>query len=242
MRRKCSMNYLAHGWRFTHDPYFLAGTAVPDWLCVADRGVRVRSKRAAEWVDDGDANRAAVARGICQHHADDRWFHETRAFAELSLDFSRQIRDVLPAEEGFRPWFLGHILVELLLDAVIIEQQPERLTAYYRALADVETAVVEGTVNRIAARATDRLAAFISLFCSERFLCDYTDDGKLLVRLNQVMRRVRLPALPATFVELLPTMRDEVRNRKVGLLGGGDVAAGVKDLNRGVAETQRIVE
>ena len=30
-----SMNYLAHGYRFTEDPLFLAGTAVPDWLRVA---------------------------------------------------------------------------------------------------------------------------------------------------------------------------------------------------------------
>ncbi|MEX2141248.1 MAG: hypothetical protein WD894_18430 [Pirellulales bacterium] len=232
------MNYLAHGWRFTHDPYFLAGTAVPDWLCVADRGVRVRSKRAAEWTDGCDAETAAVARGICRHHADDRWFHQTRAFAELSLGFSRRTHDALPADEGFRPWFLGHILVELLLDAALIEQRPERLTAYYAALAEVDGAVVEAAVNRIALQPAQRLSNFISLFCRARFLYDYTDDGKLLVRLNQVMQRVRLPALPASFVELLPAMRDEVRNRQIELLDAEQVAAGVKDLNRGVAETQ----
>jgi hypothetical protein len=213
------MNYLAHGWRFTHDPYFLAGTAVPDWLCVADRGVRVRSKRAAEWIENSDSEIAAVARGICQHHADDHWFHETRAFAELSLDFSRRIRGALAADEGYRPWFLGHILVELLLDAALFEQQPERLAAYYAALAEVEGAVVEIAVNQIALRPAQRLGDFIRLFCSERFLYDYVDDGKLLMRLNQVMRRVRLPVLPLSFVELLPAMRDAVRRRQVELCG-----------------------
>jgi hypothetical protein len=218
------MNYLAHGWRFTDDPYFLAGTAVPDWLCVADRGVRVRSKRAAEWTGDCDVETAAVARGICQHHADDRWFHETRSFAELSLDFSRRIRAVLPADEGFRPWFVGHILVELLLDAALIEQSPDRLTAYYAALQDVDASVVQCAVNRMAARPTDRLACFVSLFCRERFLYDYADDGKLLVRLNQVMQRVRLPELPLSFVELFPAMRDDVRQRVVELCGESRVA------------------
>ena len=33
------MNYFAHGVRFLEDPYFLAGTAVPDWLSVVDRRV-----------------------------------------------------------------------------------------------------------------------------------------------------------------------------------------------------------
>ncbi len=214
------MNYLAHGWRFTHDPYFLAGTAVPDWLCVADRVVRVRSKRAAEWIDNTDSEIAAVARGICQHHADDRWFHGTRAFAELSLEFSRRIRTVLPADEGFRPWFLGHILVELLLDAALIEQHPELLRTYYAAIAQVDEAVVQRVVNHIASSATDRLAGFISLFCRERFLYDYTDDGKLLIRLNQVMRRARLPSLPASCVDILSAMRDAVGQRRTELLEG----------------------
>jgi hypothetical protein len=208
------MNYLAHGWKFTDDPYFLAGTAAPDWLCAIDRRVRVRSKNAAIWTNDLDSKMSAFVRGICRHHADDRWFHESRAFVDLSLDFSSQIGRALPNDEGFRPWFLGHILVELFLDAALVEERPERLTAYYRALAEVDATAIEAAVNRIAARPTDRLAGFISLFCRDRFLWDYTDDGKLLVRLNQVMRRVRLPELPVSFVELLPAMRRAVRKRR----------------------------
>ena len=208
------MNYLAHGWQFTDDPFFLAGTATPDWLCVVDRRVRVRSKCAAVWIGDKDPMLSAFARGICRHHADDRWFHQSRAFVELSLDFSSRIRRALPADEALRPWFLGHILVELLLDAALVEERPQRLTAYYGTLAMIDVEDIQAAVNRIAARPTDRLAGFISLFCRERFLWDYSDDGKLLVRLNQVMRRVRLPAIPGSFVELLPTMRSAVRQRQ----------------------------
>ena len=55
------MNYLAHGWRFANDPYFLAGTAAPDWLSVIDRKTRLRSRKAAGCVDDADPVLAAVA-------------------------------------------------------------------------------------------------------------------------------------------------------------------------------------
>jgi hypothetical protein len=225
------MNYLAHGWRFVDDPYFLAGTAVPDWLCVADRGVRVRSKHAAQWTADEDPVVAALARGVCQHHADDRWFHESRAFTELSLDFSARIRRALVAEEGLRPWFLGHILVEILLDAVLVEQHIGRLEAYYRAMDQIDPSLVEKTVNHIAPHPTARLAEFICTFRSARFLWDYADDGKLLVRLNQVMRRTRLRALPASFGELLPRMRFAVRERGDELLAAptvGSVASKVR--------------
>ena len=213
------MNYFAHGWRFTDDPYFLAGTAVPDWLCAADRGVRVRSKQAMIRIEDSDSATAAIARGICQHHADDRWFHDSRAFVELSLDFSARIRQALPGEEGLRSWFLGHILVEILLDAALIEEDPERLKNYYAALDDIEPVVVEATVNRIASRRAKQLTQFIGLFRRERFLWDYAQDEKLCARLNQVMRRVGLPSLLPSFAELLPEMREAVRQRKSELLG-----------------------
>src|SRR5436305_361121 len=105
------MNYFAHGRHFLDDPYFLAGTAVPDWLNVVDRRVRVRSKHASLHTGSSDPLVARVAAGIVQHCHDDDWFHRTRAFAELSLEFCQMLRAILPEDDGFRPHFVGHILV-----------------------------------------------------------------------------------------------------------------------------------
>lgn len=212
------MNYFAHGRHFIDDPYYLAGTAVPDWLNVVDRRVRVRNRNAAPHVPAADARLAAVAAGIVQHCHDDDWFHQTRAFAELSLDICRQLRDVLPADDGFRPHFLGHILVELLLDAELIRDDPARLDAYYVALEGIEPQVVEEAVSTIAGRAVANLAAFIPLFSRERFLWDYGDDGKLLFRVNQVMRRVGLPLLPPEVADIFAKARGAVAQRKAELL------------------------
>jgi len=212
------MNYFAHGRRFIDDPYFLAGTAVPDWLGVVDRRVRVRAQQAQLHVDSPDARRAHVAAGIVQHHQDDGWFHATRAFAELSLELCRMLRERLPGDEGFRPHFLGHILVEILLDATLIAEEPGRLEEYYAAIESVDGQSVEDAVAAISGRPARNLATFIGLFSRERFLSDYLDDGKLLFRLNQVMRRVRLPLLPATLAETLSTARAMVSRRRDELL------------------------
>lgn len=212
------MNYLAHGYRFTDEPHFLAGTAAPDWLSVIDRKMRLRSKHAAQFVEDADPQLAALARGIVQHHRDDEWFHQTTAFNELNLQFAVAIRDALPADDGFRPSFLGHILVELLLDAVLFEEEPARLDRYYAALAAIESVNVQTMINRLATRTSDRIVMLIPRFVSERFLADYSDDGRLLVRLNHVMRRVNLPQLPPKIAELFPAMRQQVRRRRSELL------------------------
>ncbi len=214
------MNYFAHGCRFLDDPYMLAGTAAPDWLSVADRGVRARSVRAAPLVRHDDRCVAAVARGVVQHHHDDAWFHQSDAFNELSWQLTQSCRAALPKDEGFRPSFLGHILVELLLDSALIAADPRRLDRYYTAMQSVEPLVVERAVNQIAAVPTKRLAWFIKRFCQERFLYDYADDAKLLFRLNQVMRRVRLAALPDAFCSVLESARELVTPRAEELLAG----------------------
>ena len=237
------MNYLAHGWRFASQPYFLAGTAAPDWLSVIDRKVRLRAKVAAQFAADANPHLAEFARGVVQHHADDAWFHATPAFNELCLAFAVEVRAALPGDEGFRPSFLGHILVELLLDAALSEEDPRRLDDYYAALARVEPDVVERAVRQLASgvrqhskgsgwpseleahREADasrspisRITTLIPRFLLERFLYDYLDDGKLLTRLNHVMRRVGLPPLPDSLSGLFPSMRQRVRERQGELL------------------------
>ena len=60
----------------------------------------------------------------------------------------------------------------------------------------------------------------IFLFCRERILWDYGQDDKLLLRMNQVMRRVGFPPLPEGVQELLPAARQLVRRRQHELLEG----------------------
>jgi hypothetical protein len=213
-----TMNYLAHGRRFTHDPYYLAGTAAPDWLSVIDRRMRLRSKTVVHFADDADPQRAAFARGVLQHHADDDWFHQQRAFVELSLQFTLQIRDLLAPDDGFRPSFVGHILVELLLDACLDEDDPQLLPAYYAALQELDPLLLQQHINSLATKQTELLVTFIPRFQTEHFLADYRNDERLLHRLNQVMRRAKLPPLPESFLQILPTARKKVREQISELL------------------------
>ena len=212
------MNYFAHGRRFLEDPCFLAGTSIPDWMNVVDRKARLRSKQAAPFVNDEDPQLAAVAAGVVQHHHDDDWFHQTRAFVELNLQLLTEIRQCLVADTTMRPRFLAHILVELLLDAALIEEDPPLLDRYYEVMDSIDGQLVQAAFNPMSSRPVSGLGKFIGLFSAERFLYDYTDDGKLLRRLNQVMRRVKLPLLPDETCDLLKTVRPLVRNRKEDLL------------------------
>jgi hypothetical protein len=222
------MNYIAHALPFLDRPYFVAGTSVPDWLSVIDRKMRVRSRTAQTLVKDEDPRVADVAQGIIRHHDDDRWFHQTRAFAELTLQLTAAVRQVLPQDDGFRPSFLGHILVEILLDAALIVGSPDRLAAYYEALRSIDPQLVGRVVNQLATRPSDLWPVFIPRFCAEPFLYDYLEDAKLLSRLNRVMRRIQLPMLPDEFLTILPSARHAVGCRCQELLAAPRPAEGRK--------------
>ncbi len=212
------MNYFAHGFRFEDRPWFLAGTAVPDWLSVADRKVRLRAREVAPSADGTGSPQAELAAGVLWHLEDDRWFHHTPAFIETSGELTRLYRQALGADNGFRPGFLGHVSTELLLDALLIEAHPRRLDAYYEALGQIDPEVVQRAVNAMARDFTSRLASFIPRFRRSQFLRDYTDPGRLLVRLNQVMRRIKLSRLPPRAEEVLRAARPIVRRRMGELL------------------------
>ncbi|MCA9083249.1 MAG: hypothetical protein KDA81_04295 [Planctomycetaceae bacterium] len=205
------MNYLAHGFRFLDNPLFLAGTAVPDWLSVVDRKARARRKLVQPIVSASDCRHTRdLGRGILQHHTDDDAFHRSETFQVLEARLSRRFREIMPDPFDHRPGFLGHIIIELLLDATLAHQNPHLLDQYYAALAQIDAAFVEQTVNQMVTRPTDQLGWFIHRFHEERFLYDYSDDIRLLRRLNQVMKRVHLPEISDDAILIISKSRIDV--------------------------------
>lgn len=214
------MNYFAHALPFLEgDAYFLAGTAVPDWMAVADRPVRVRGKFAGPLAErTTDPRIRSVARGTLQHLRDDDWFHGTRGFAEITGELGRRFREALGPDDPMRCNFLGHVVTELLLDSALIERQPGLLDRYYQRISEIDPGVVESAVNQMSRGETQRLRLFIPLFIRERFLYDYAADAPLLSRLNRVLERVKLTPLPDAAVAVLSTGREVVRRRVADLL------------------------
>ncbi|WP_437205408.1 hypothetical protein [Planctomicrobium sp. SH664] len=212
------MNYFAHALPHLDRPYFLAGLAVPDWLSVLDRQCRVRRRVLNERIPTLTGEELELARGILRHLDDDQWFHNSSAFYDVSGGITADFREVLGTAEEWHCGFLGHIVLELLIDATLIEDQPQAIHEYYRVMQNVDTLRVEQGVRSLATRDPVELGRFIELYLRERFLEDYTSDTLLLKRLNQVMRRVGLRLLPPDSVAVFRSARLRVRQQIDALL------------------------
>ncbi len=201
------MNYFAHGVRFVDDPYLLAGTALPDWLSVVRRRVRIRMRHLPDGKARGRGPVGRLTEGIRQHLHDDDWFHRTEGFLVVSERLSRLTAEfadaVMVESDRLRPGFLGHLLTEMLLDSVLIERFPSRLESYYRALRAIDPCVVRDAFPAWGWPPVFAMTAWIPLFVNEAILYDYLEPPTLLYRVNQVMRRVGQPLLPDPFAEVL---------------------------------------
>ncbi|MCC9656054.1 hypothetical protein [Rhodopirellula halodulae] len=212
------MNFLCHALPYLDQPVMAVATGIPDFLSVIDRKIRARGKMAALHLKADDEVLRDVARGVVAHVEDDRWFHGGETFARMNLEFAVQLRDLLPGDAGFRPSFVGHILIEMLLDANVMEQHAGLADRYYSLFDEVPMQQVSDAVQTIAENRTDKIPATLQRFASTRFLYDYLDDDTLLFRLNQVMARVGLAELPKAVGDWLPSARLEVRRNHTRLL------------------------
>lgn len=218
------MNCFTHALPFLDDPYYAVGSCIPDWLSAVDRKVRTREKLALPYVEDTDPIVASLAKGVIQHHRDDDWFHQTHAFADLSMRFSLEIRDCLDGEAGFRAGLMGHIVIELMLDAYLDAKFPGKLEELYKGVATVDPKVVQSTVNLFAKRDTENLVRYIEGFLRERYIFDYADDQRLLYRVNRVFARVKLEPFEDQLNEWLPTARVRVYEQASDLLANYPIA------------------
>lgn len=214
------MNYLSHAVRFLDDPYFVGGVATPDWLRILGRH-RATSKATQQFLDLYERQLSAQAvsfcHGVLQHHRDDDIFHGNPIFLHLNVELAKSLReeyigfvDSIDDEPSMKVNFIAHLVIELLLDANLIEQDPNIPRVYYRQIDRLNTELIQEQLSRIMRRPVTDLNRLIRRFSAERFLYDYLDDRKLLIRVNQVLHRIGLAKLSPNALPWLKRSRDVV--------------------------------
>jgi hypothetical protein len=205
------LNYLAHSLPFVDDddvlgPWRVAGTSLPDWLRVVDRQARLRPAVLALAPRD-DPRFVAMIEGAQRHHDDDLRFHSDDAFDALSHELAAEIRGRFPDQ---RASALGHVLVEMLVDAALMQQRPGLLDRFYAQVDVVDDDVVGRFVRAATGRPVDHAELFLQRFKKSRFLAYYATDPGLRDCLQGVWTRTGIGALPDGFVDVVGAARVRV--------------------------------
>lgn len=213
---KSGMNFLAHALLHLDDPWVVAGTSLPDWLRVVQRGARLPPARlsALALADGTPAHRLRA--GVLRHHEDDRRFHADPGFEALTHELTLALRALSP-DPRFRASTLGHISVEILVDASLLESHPGSGERYYQAIASLEPDELGRAASTLAGTELPRLPELQRRFLQARFILDYASDEGVCGALDAVLRRTGLPPTPPGTRAAIERARPQVRHLTAAL-------------------------
>ncbi len=170
------MNFLSHDYVLPPGAPALTrvGSALPDlWSVLARRPLPLVVQRRLEVTPGQDA--IALAKGIRSHLAADAAFHGHPVFRERVAWLAPRIE---PVWQGLRHASLAaHVLVEMVLDAWIVEREPARLDDYYACFSPLQNRTAAMLSASDAPMETEVMAV-LDRFSGTQFLRDYaTPEG-----------------------------------------------------------------
>ncbi len=168
-------------------PAYAVGTALPDLLPLAEHRVRFRSTQLMA----GTGFEAALRAGVSAHLASDTAFHKTAAFGEASAEVGRMLAETAFDGIRVRKFFVAHVLTELVLDALLLREDPALADRFYGAFNAADFAETTRWTEAVTDRALPRLPAVLTRFGSSQYLREYIADEGVATGLSNTCRRAR---------------------------------------------------
>ncbi|MGN6394917.1 MAG: ACP phosphodiesterase [Mucilaginibacter sp.] len=181
------MNFLSHFYfdRDFDDCYHILGTVLPDLLKNADKTIVLHPEKLHH--TDNQIN--SIIAGWNKHLEVDRYFHSSVFFLEHSHRLKLLLR---PAIEGspVKPFFLGHIAIELILDNLLLTTGKVAADNFYDHLSGCEPGVIHGFLTFAGLKETARFFSFFEDFKSSRYLYTYAETQQITYALKRICMRV----------------------------------------------------
>ncbi|WNJ21164.1 hypothetical protein [Pontibacter sp. G13] len=184
------MNFLSHFYLDWHldDSLFFMGVSTPDLVSVFDRNVRLKENRMPSFIPgETPPNCESFRIGVLRHFEVDRIFHTSDFFYEETHRLSRMIESRIPAHELHRVFFVSHVLFELVLDKILIHEEPDLLPAFYRHLEEYSIPEFVKLTEWVTQVDMPGYDGFLNRFMSKRYLREYTDWQQVFFILRKIM-------------------------------------------------------
>lgn len=190
------MNLVAHFYldRQRVNSYFAVGAATPDLLSIYNSRLRIK-ERHLKRLSEEEAGRVAppFMEGLQKHFFADGVFHTSPLFHSETKRVSNLLIDYFPDLNIERKFFIGHILLELVLDKVLINQHPGILDSYYGHFESLQPfREVRKSLQIAVGHELPNYERYMTRFLRRRYLYDYAEPEHISWLLRRILRRVRI--------------------------------------------------
>lgn len=181
------MNFLSHFYfdRETTNCYFVLGTVLPDLLKNADKNIVLHPEK----LHHANPKVNSIVAGWNKHLNVDRYFHSSEFFATHSHQLKNEL---MPAITGspVKPFFLGHIAVELIIDNLLLTTGKITVEAFYNHLKGCDIELIQEFLTIAGLEDTSRFFRFFEGFKRDGYLHTYSETEQIAYALKRICMRV----------------------------------------------------
>ena len=189
------MNFISHYFldKELDDSLFFVGMSTPDLLSVFDRSVRLRESRLPLLMENEvPPGHISFYNGVLRHFEVDALFHSSAFFEEETSRISRLMRDTFPGYGFHRLFFVSHVLFELLLDKILIDQHPDLLPDYFQHFEAQKPEDVAQLTQWVTRAEIPGYENYYQKFVQRKHLYLYSDWKYVIYVLKRILQRVRI--------------------------------------------------
>ena len=183
------MNFLSHYYfdRKKDNPYEVLGMLLPDLLKNVDKNWNPHPEKK-EYLFENNHHQEILI-GWKRHLAVDKLFHNSAFFIHHQHQIKLCLKDSLIGSP-VKPFFLGHVSLELLLDSLLITKGLINIDSLYKVLNQIENPVINSFLALNGIDKPDPFFKYFEAFKKEEYLHSYSQTEKVSYALKRICMRI----------------------------------------------------
>jgi len=181
------MNFLSHYYfdRDVTNCYHILGIVLPDLLKNADKTIVLHPEKLRH--QNQSVN--SIIKGWNKHLEVDRYFHSSDFFLTHSHQLKKELAPVIEGSP-VKPFFLGHIALELILDNLLITTNKIDVHDFYNHMQGCNDEVIQEFLTFAGLADTTKFFRFFNGFKKDGYLHTYSETPKIAYALKRICMRV----------------------------------------------------
>ncbi|MBI3142576.1 MAG: hypothetical protein HYZ16_07100 [Bacteroidetes bacterium] len=198
------MNFVAHYYcHHRADNHFNFGLLFPDLLGIMDRKFKLTHFERQYLGGD-----PALLLGIDHHKLADGLWHNGDYFTKKTAKIHKVLSLYGMDKPPYRPFFMCHVILELLIDRHLVLNMPQVANDMYEDLESINETFLSGLFN--SPQRTETFKLFFARFVANRYTLSYASNEMFVYALNRLFSRANQPALPDLQMGIFVEQIDEL--------------------------------
>jgi hypothetical protein len=181
------MNFLSHYYfdRDNTNCYHILGIVLPDLLKNADKTIILHPEKLHHQNESVNC----IIEGWNKHLEVDSYFHSSEFFTNRSHELKKKLAPTIVGSP-VKPFFLGHIALELILDNLLITTNKISVDDFYEHLTGCDDEVIQEFLVFAGLSKTGKFFRFFNGFKMHGYLHTYSETPKIAYALKRICMRV----------------------------------------------------